>query len=110
MVWPPGGKENRTMCSPTSANMAGVTERFGPRYGAILWDASADLDTAIRFVKSFDNPQDAIGLMAHDCKDGERWAVVDLAIMRVVARGASHSGRRLPDCQWLFGGDVNTLR
>jgi hypothetical protein len=77
-----------------------VTDRYGPRYGAILWEASADLDNAVRVVKTFDNPQDAIRLVAPECKDGERWAVVDLTIMRVVAKGASHAGLRLPDPDW----------
>jgi hypothetical protein len=84
-----------------------VSDRFGPRYGAILWEASADLDSAIRVVKSFDNPQDAIRLVAPDCQDGERWAVVDLTIMRVIAKGAADATVRLPDCDWLFAGDLS---
>jgi hypothetical protein len=72
-----------------------VTARVGRRYGAILWEASADLDHAIRTVKTFDNPDDAIRLVAPTCEDGERWAVVDLQTMDVVAKG-TRPIRQLP--------------
>ena len=80
----------------------GVTTRIGPRYGAILWEASADIDNAIRLVKTFHDPQDAILVVAPTCQDGERWAVVDLTLMRVVAKGSSQSGPHLPDSHWPF--------
>ena len=71
----------------------GVTDRVGPRYGAIVWEATADLDDAIRAVQTFDDPQDAIRQMVPTCQDGERWAVIDLTVMRVVAKGARHPQR-----------------
>jgi hypothetical protein len=59
----------------------------GPRYGAILWDVAADLNDAIRLVKGVADPMDAIRLVAASCQDGQRWAVVDLQRMTVVAEG-----------------------
>jgi hypothetical protein len=64
-----------------------VSARSGPQYGAILWDASADIDDAIRLVKAFADPQGAINLVASSRQDGQRWAVVDLRTMNVVAQG-----------------------
>ena len=78
-----------------------MTYRVGPRYGAIV-EATADLDNAIRVVKTFDDPQDAIRQMAPACQDGERWAVVDLTVMRVVAKGSRHAGQQTRDSSWLF--------
>jgi hypothetical protein len=50
-----------------------VTARL--RYGAILWDASADLDDAIRLVKAVADPLDAIRLVTVCCQGANagRW-------------------------------------
>jgi hypothetical protein len=66
-----------------------VRKRPKRRYGAILWHASADIDNAIRLVKTFDDPEAAVRLLATICADGERWAVVDLTTMRAVATGST---------------------
>jgi hypothetical protein len=55
------------------------------RYGGIVWRESADIDDAIRVVKTFRDPDDAARLVARMCRRGERWAVVDLAAKRVIA-------------------------
>ena len=81
-----------------------MTSRVDPQYGAFVWEASADIDSAIRVVRAFADPQDAILSVAPNCLDGERWAVVDLTVMRVVAKGSSHSGPQAPDSRWLFSG------
>jgi hypothetical protein len=66
-----------------------VRDRVGQRYGAIRWQVEADLDNAIRLVRSFDNPTDAIRLVATTCARGERWAVVELPSRRLVVAGPS---------------------
>jgi hypothetical protein len=43
---------------------------------------------AIRAVKAFADPNDAIQYVAPTCGQGERWAVVDLSTMTVVAEGS----------------------
>jgi hypothetical protein len=83
-----------------------VTNRAGLRYGAILWDAVADIDAAIRVVKRFDNPQEAVRLVAPCCAVGQKWAVVDLISMRVVAKGSSQSGQGIADPGWPFSEDL----
>jgi hypothetical protein len=65
-----------------------VRSRYRHRFGGILWEMSADIDDAICLAKGFDNPDDAIQLLGSNCEDGQRWAVVDLASMRVVASGS----------------------
>jgi hypothetical protein len=84
-----------------------VTTRVGARYEAIVWQASADIDNAIRLVRTFHDPQDAILGVARTCQDGQRWAVVDLTLMRVIAKGSSHSGPRPLDSDWPFGADLS---
>jgi hypothetical protein len=55
------------------------------RYGGIVWRESADIDDAIRVVRTFRDPDDAARLIARMCRRGERWAVVDLAAKQVIA-------------------------
>jgi hypothetical protein len=62
------------------------------RFGAILWQAAADIDNAIKLVQAFDDPDDAVHLLTTSCAEGEQWAVVDLRTMGVVAAG---SGQQL---------------
>ena len=64
-----------------------MNDRGGVLYGAIVWDALANIDDAIKVVKAFDNPDDARRLAALTCGDGQRWAVVHLETKRVVAQG-----------------------
>jgi hypothetical protein len=45
--------------------------------------------------------------MALPCQDGERWAVVDLSAMRLVAKGSCQPGQRFPEYGWLLSGDLN---
>jgi hypothetical protein len=59
------------------------------RYGAILWQASADIDDAIRLVKTFDDPDTAAFLLATNCAEDEQWAMVDLRTMGVIAAGST---------------------
>jgi hypothetical protein len=65
-----------------------VPGRYRRRYGAILWEAAASIDDAIRYVQSFDHPDDAIHCLVDTCEAGQRWAVVDLRTMRAVATGS----------------------
>ena len=58
------------------------------RYGAIRWTCDAEMHDAIRAVKAFPDPNDAVRFVAPACQEGERWAVVDLATMSVVAGGS----------------------
>jgi hypothetical protein len=61
------------------------------RYGAIVWRPGVDIEDAIRMVKAADNPDEATGLVASACLEDQRWAVIDLTTMSVVASGpASH--------------------
>jgi hypothetical protein len=61
------------------------------RYGAIVWHPGVDIDDAIRMVKAADDPDEATGLVASACLEDQRWAVIDLTTMSVVASGpASH--------------------
>jgi len=55
------------------------------RFGVIRWEAGADLEDAIRLVKACDDPAAAVQLASRACPAGERWAVVDLSTMSVVA-------------------------
>jgi hypothetical protein len=57
-------------------------------------------------LKRFDDPQEAIHLVAPCCAIGQKWAVVDLISMRVVAKGSSQSGQGLPDPGWPFSEDL----
>jgi hypothetical protein len=57
------------------------------RYGAIVWRPGVDIDHAIRLVKAADDPDEAKGLVLSACRGDQRWAVVDLITMRVVASG-----------------------
>jgi hypothetical protein len=57
------------------------------RYGAIVWHPGAEIDDAIRLVKAADDPEEAVGRVASLCPEDQRWAVVDLATMNVVASG-----------------------
>jgi hypothetical protein len=61
------------------------------RYGAIVWRPGVDIEDAIRLVKAADDPDEATGLVAPVCPEDQRWAVIDLTTMSVVASGpASH--------------------
>ena len=57
------------------------------RDGAIMWYPGVGIDDAIRLVKAADDPAEAIGLVASACPADQRWAVVDLTTMSVVACG-----------------------
>jgi hypothetical protein len=57
------------------------------RYGGIVWEHAAELDDSISFVRTFDNPNDAIRQLVPRCGRGQRWAVVDLNTMGIVATG-----------------------
>jgi hypothetical protein len=62
------------------------------RYGAIVWHPGIDIDDdAIRLVRAADDPDEATGVVASVCLENQRWAVIDLTTMSVVASGpASH--------------------
>jgi hypothetical protein len=63
------------------------------RYGAIVWHPGVDIDDdAIRMVKAADDPDEATGLVASACLDNQRWAVIDLTTMSVVASGPVSHG------------------
>ena len=64
------------------------------RYGAIIWRPATDIDDAIRLVRAFDDPSEAVRLVEPACAFDQRWAVVDLATMSVVASGAGETGLR----------------
>jgi hypothetical protein len=59
------------------------------RYGAIVWESGMDVNEAIRAVKAFSDPNDAIRYAVPACHLGGHWAVVDLATMDTVAQGRS---------------------
>jgi hypothetical protein len=63
------------------------------RYGGIVWEHAAELDDSIIFVETFDNPNDAIRQVVPRCRGGERWAVIDLNSLGIVATG-NLRGRR----------------
>ena len=63
------------------------TDRPRP-YGAIRWDDGSDIDDSIRAVGAFDRVADALVFVSDDDgQDGDRWAVVDLRTMSVIASG-----------------------
>ncbi len=57
------------------------------RYGAIVWHPGAGIDDAIRLVKAADDQEEAVRFVAPVCPEDQRWAVVDLTTMNVVASG-----------------------
>ena len=57
------------------------------RFGAIRWESEVQLDDAIRLVRACHDPNDAVRLASGACAEGERWAVVDLSTMQVLASG-----------------------
>jgi hypothetical protein len=57
------------------------------RYGALLWTESATLDDAIDKVRAFHDLNDAVDFVRPSCTRGQRWAVVDLNDLTVVATG-----------------------
>jgi hypothetical protein len=59
------------------------------RYGAIVWYPGVAIDEAIRLVKAADDPDEAMSLVARACAEDQRWAVIDLTTMNVVASGPS---------------------
>jgi hypothetical protein len=63
------------------------------RFGAILWETGVEVHEAIRAVKVFPDADDAIAYVAPACTTGQRWAVVDLVTMAVVAEGARNAAR-----------------
>lgn len=64
------------------------------RFGAIRWESDASLDDAIRMVRACDYASDAVQLASGACAAGERWAVVDLQTMKVLATGPEKSSHR----------------
>jgi hypothetical protein len=71
------------------------------RFGAIRWETQASLEDAIRLVKACNDPGDAVRVASDSCRAEERWAVVDLRTMSVLATGSKRSpgrpGRRFED-------------
>ena len=65
------------------------------RYGAILWHATADIDDAIRMVRAFPDADEAVRVVAPACDSNQKWAVVDLATMSVVASGSASDDKHL---------------
>ena len=61
--------------------------RLRRRYGAIVWHPGRGIDDAIRLVKAADDQDEAVGLVAPACREDQRWAVIDLTTMDVVASG-----------------------
>jgi hypothetical protein len=57
------------------------------RFGAIRWEAQAGLEDAIRLVKACHDPNDAVRVASDSCQAEERWAVIDLRTMHVLASG-----------------------
>jgi hypothetical protein len=69
-----------------------VRDRGRRGFGAIVWESGLEADEAIRAVKAFQDPNEAIRYVASLCEAGETWAVVDLVTLTVVAQGvAEHS-------------------
>jgi hypothetical protein len=64
-----------------------VKRRIVRPYGGILWDDTAELDDSISFVRTFDSPDDAVRQLVPRCRLGERWAVIDLNTLGIVATG-----------------------
>ncbi|MBV9661473.1 MAG: hypothetical protein JO337_09975 [Acidimicrobiales bacterium] len=60
-------------------------DKFRRRFGAILWEASANMDDAIRMVEAFADPDSAISRLTTVCSPGQKWAVVEIPGMRIVA-------------------------
>jgi hypothetical protein len=65
------------------------------RFGAIRWEDQASLEDAIRLVKACHDPNDAVRVASSSCRAEERWAVVDLTTMSVLASGPPRSPARL---------------
>jgi hypothetical protein len=57
------------------------------RFGAIRWETEAHLDDAIRMVRACHYASEAVQLASGACAAGERWAVIDLETMKVLATG-----------------------
>jgi hypothetical protein len=57
------------------------------RYGAIMWHPEAGIDDAIRLVKGADDQEEAVRFVAPVCPSDQRWAVIDLTTINVVASG-----------------------
>jgi hypothetical protein len=57
------------------------------RYGAIMWHPGVGIDDAIRLVKGADDQEEAVRFVAPVCPSDQRWAVIDLTTMHVVASG-----------------------
>jgi hypothetical protein len=75
--------------SPGPARIGHVGDRNRHRYGAIRWRPSAPLDDAIRAVRGFDDPDAAVRFIQPTCGPEERWAVVELKPMRIIAAGSA---------------------
>jgi hypothetical protein len=52
-----------------------------------VWNPGRGIDDAIRLVKGADDPDEAMGRVAHACTSDQRWVVIDLTTMNVVASG-----------------------
>jgi hypothetical protein len=64
-----------------------VNARRVGRFGGILWEPAGEIDRSISFVHNYDNPNEAIRQLSERCGRAERWAVVDLETLGVVASG-----------------------
>jgi hypothetical protein len=65
------------------------------RFGAIRWESQASLEDAILLVKACQDPNDAVRVASDSCRAEDRWAVVDLATMSVLASGPPRYPRTL---------------
>ena len=54
----------------------------------ICWKADVAIDDAIEMVRGFDDREEAVAYASKACRVAERWAVVDLTLMTVTARGS----------------------
>jgi hypothetical protein len=72
-----------------------MVRRSRRRYAGIAWEAGPDVDHSIWFVATFDNPSEAMDHVAGLCHRRDRWAVVDLNTLGIMATGhaASRTGR-----------------
>lgn len=78
----------RALLSSSSAAMIeAVGNRGGRRYGAIVWESGLEINDAIVAAKAFPDANGAYRYIAPLCGAAERWAVVDLATMTVIAEG-----------------------
>jgi hypothetical protein len=72
--------------------MTVVGYRTRRRFAAILRDSVAEIDDAIQWLQTFDEPGEAVDSVCSRCGARQQWAVVDLTDRRVVKRGGGANG------------------